>query len=145
MRTGRLDHFGEYARVLKHRARSQMVFVKRLILAILLEQRLFEHFFDAHFSDIGVGIVDEDTWFDVTVGVDMHVIFAACDTTVNEFTVVLEIDGDDGFPSVYTADFANAMDHILTLFRREQEIERRVGTDRHIVEVPDESCAIFDD
>ena len=117
MRTGRLNHFGEYAGVLKHGARSQMVFVKRLVLAILLEQRLLQGFLDAHFSDIGVGIVDEDTRLDVAIGVDMHVVFAACDATVNEFAVVLEIDGDDGFPSVYTADFANAVNHILTLFR----------------------------
>lgn len=85
-----------------------MVVVERLAFGIFLEERLLQAFEQALLVDVGAGIMDKDARFDVAVRVDMAVVAAAGDATVDVLAVVLEVDGKNRLAAFGAADFTDA-------------------------------------
>ena len=86
-----------------------MVAVEGLVLTVCHEQRLLQCGQQVHLLDIGTGIMDEYAGLHISVGVDMTVVSAACDTAAHIFTIVLEVKSEDGLPALSTLCFTSAI------------------------------------
>ncbi len=60
--------------------------------------------------------------FGVAVGVDVEIVPSAGNAAAHELAVVLEVHGVDLLAALVGADLANALDHILALFRRGHQL-----------------------
>ena len=63
--------------------------------------------------NIYVGVVNEYARLYIALGIDVEILPSACDTSSNEFTVVLEVHTEDRFRS---AELTDLMIHFCTLF-----------------------------
>ena len=68
----------------------------------------------------------------------MAILLAAGYAAVYEFAVVLEIQKEDVLSAFPSADFADAVIHILSLFRCQHQLRTGIVADRHEMEVPGE-------
>ena len=122
-----------------------MVAVERLVLTVCHEQRLLQRSQQIHFLDIGTRIMDEYAGLHIPIGIDMTVVSAACDTATHIFTIVLEVKGEDGLATLHGTDFTDAVVHILSLIRIRKQLTGCLISYRHIMEIPAESGALFND
>ena len=137
-------HFAQHLRIFQHGAGAQMVAVKGLFPVISHEQGAFEHFQQRVILDVHVGVVDEYAGFGVAVGVDVEIVPSAGNAAAHELAVVLEVHGVDLLAALVGADLANALDHILALFRRGHQLGGSAVAGGHEVEIPGEHAALFD-
>lgn len=86
-----------------------MVAVEGLVLTVCHKQRLLQRSQQVHFLDIGTRIMDEYAGLHISVGVNMAVVSAACDTAAHIFTIVLEVKSEDGLPALSTLCFTSAI------------------------------------
>ena len=113
-----------------------MVCIERLPFGIFLEQGLAQASEQVVPVDVGAGIVDEYAGFHISGRVDVAVVPSSSDAASDEFPVVLEIDGKQGYGTVTAADLPDPPDHIGTLFRSGQQIQRGFIAYRHVMEEP---------
>ena len=67
-------------------------------------------------TDIGVGIVDKYTGLNITCGVYMEVVSAACNTAAYKFTVILEIYNEHRLSGLGVTHLSQPEIHILSLW-----------------------------
>ena len=72
-----------------------MISVKRLSLVISHEERTLENLEYALVMDVRIGVVYEYTWFGITCRIYMEVVSPTCNTTADEFAVVLEVHREE--------------------------------------------------
>ena len=87
--------------------------------------------------------MDEYTGLHVAVGIDVTVLFASCHAAVYELAVVLEVNGKEFFAAFHVADLTDLVEHVLSLFRTQQELGGCVHSHRHVVEVPCKDTSFF--
>ena len=122
-----------------------MVAVEGLALVIFLEQGLLQAFQQALVMDVGTGVMDEYAGLHIAVGVDVSILAYAGDTAVNVLAVVLEVNAENLLASGKAADLAYTLDHVLTLFGIQHQVNVSTIADGHIVEVPVEAHAVADE
>ena len=61
--------------------------------------------------------MNEDAWLNITGCIDVTISLTAGYTTLNKFTVILEINRKDLFASFNSSDFSDAVFDINPLFR----------------------------
>lgn len=143
--TAAANHIAQNLGVLQHRAGTQMVAVEGLALVIFLEQGLLQAFQQALVMDVGAGVMDEYAGLHIAVGVDVSILAAAGDTAVNVLAVVLEVNAENLLAAGKAADLAYTLDHVLTLFGIQHQVNVSTIADGHIVEVPVEAHAVADE
>ena len=121
-----------------------MVVVERLALVIFLEQGLLQALQQALVVDVGVGVVDKDAGLHIAGRVDVGVLTAAGNATVDVLAIVLEVDAEDGLAAGVAADLAYTVDHIFTLLGVQHQVDVGPVTDGHVVEVPVEAHTVAD-
>ena len=136
-----MDHGFQAIRVLQHGTGPQVVCIERLPFGIFLEQGLAQASEQVVPVDVGAGIVDEYAGFHISGRVDVAVVPSSSDAASDEFPVVLEIDGKQGYGTVTAADLPDPPDHIGTLFRSGQQIQRGFIAYRHVMEEPGKDCS----
>ena len=139
--SGFLDHNGQTARIVQHRAGAQQILVERLIDAILLEERILIGLQQRIRANVGVGIVHESAGLNIAARVDVDIALAAGNASSDIFTVIPEIHGEQrlGF-----AEVPNLVVHILALLGGGHQLRHRVLPDGHIGEKPAEFRAPVD-
>ena len=98
---------------------------------------------DALVVDVGVGIVDEHAGLCVAGRVDVEVVAAAGNAAAHKLTVVLEVHGVERDVALLGTQVADALDHILALFRGGHQLRGCLVADGHVVEVEAEVCALL--
>ena len=73
----------------------------------------------------------------------MSILAAAGDTAVNVLAVVLEVNAENLLAAGKAADLAYTLDHVLTLFGIQHQVNVSTIADGHIVEVPVEAHAVL--
>ena len=143
MGAGLVHHLFQQFGVFQHGAGAQMVFVEGLAVVVGHEQRTLQDLQDAAVMDVGIGVVDEHAGFRITGGVDVEVIAAAGNAAAHELAVVLEVHGVERDIAGFTAQIADALDHVLALFGRGHQFRRCLVAHGHVVEVEAEVCALI--
>lgn len=138
---GQLDHTGQAARVIKQRAGAQMILVERLIFMVLHEQRPFVSLQKGLLVDVGIGVVDKGAGLNVAAGIDVQVVTASCDTSLDVLAVIPEIQGKQ---RLGTPESADLMIHVLTLVRGGHELGHCVHAHGHVGKEPAKFTALFD-
>ena len=141
--TGLVHHFFQQLGVFQHRAGAQMVLVEGLTVVVSHEQRAAEDLQNAAVVDVSVGIVDKHAGFCVTGRVDVEVIAAAGNAAAHELAVVLEVHGVERDIAGFTAQIADALDHVLALLGRGHQLRSCLVAHGHVVEVEAEVCALI--
>ncbi len=77
--------------------------------------------------------MNKHTRVNVTIGIDVQIVAAACNTAINIFAVKEEIHGKEFF--CFT-ELANLMIHEFTLLSRYHQIRRSIRANRHIGKEP---------
>ncbi len=139
-RTRFFDHAAEFLWIFQHGTRLEHVLVEGLSIMIRLEQGRAQPFQQRFFTNIGIGIVYKYTGIHITVGVDMEVTASARDTPAHKFSVVLEVHGKERLALAQIPD--TAIDS-LTLLRLGHQLRHSVVAHGHIMEIPDEIRALF--
>ena len=140
--TGLVYHLFQQLGVLQHGAGTQMVLVEGLAVVVSHEQRAVQDLQDALVVDVGVGIVDEHAGLCVAGRVDMEVVAAAGNAAAHKLTVVLEVHGVERDVALLGTQVADALDHILALFRGGHQLRSSIVAHGHVVEVEAEVCAL---
>ena len=138
---GLLDHHGQPAGVVQHRARSQQVLVERLVGVVLHEQRSLQGFQQRRGMDVVVGVMDEGARLDVAVGVDVQVAAAAGDAAVDVLAIVPEVHREDRLGAAIGTDL---VEHLGPLVGGGDQSRHGVGADGHVGEQPGELGAHVD-
>ena len=92
--------------------------------------------------DVAVRVVDEHTRLCIAGGIDMEIVAAACNTAAYILSIVLEVHGEERNIAFCRAQIADTLDHVAALFRRGQQLRRRIIAHRHIVEVEAKVCSL---
>ncbi len=142
VRAGLLHHLLQKLRVLQHRAGAQMVAVERLALVIGHKQRALQHLEDRVVPDVGIRVMNEHTGLRVAVGVDVEIVPPSGDAAADILAVVLEIHRVELDVAVVRTDLTDPVDHVPALLHRRHQIQHRVLSDRHVVEVEAEVRAL---
>ena len=140
---GCLNDLAKKLRVLQHRAGTKVIAVERLTLVISHEQRALEHLQNGVVMDVGVGEVDEHARLRITVGVDVEVVAASCNTSADEFTVVLEVHGIEADVAVLAADLTDSLDHVFTLLYGRHKLGSCIVANRHQMEIEAKARTLF--
>ena len=94
--------------------------------------------------DVGAGVMDEYAGLHISGRIDMCVLPPSCNTSVDIFAVILEVNAENLLTTGQATDLANSVDHILSLLCVQHQIHVCTITDRHIMEVPVETDAVAD-
>ena len=78
LRTGFFNHLTKLLRILKHRAWTKHIFIKRLTVMICHENRTLQCFQQSIFINICIRIMDKYTWVYITIRIDMKVTSSSC-------------------------------------------------------------------
>ena len=73
-------NYGKSIRIFKHRARTQMIAIKRLPVSVCHKEWLFQSFQQSDFPNIFRRVVNKYTWFYISIRIDMAVVSSTCDT-----------------------------------------------------------------
>ena len=65
--------------------------------------------------DVGIGIMDKYTGFNISVWIDMTIEPATGNTAAYKFSVILEIKGKDRLATLKGSDLPDPVVHIFTL------------------------------
>ena len=112
LRTGFFNHLTKLLRILKHRARTKHIFIKRLTVMICHENRTLQCFQQSIFINICIRIMDKYTWVYITIRIDMKVTSSSCNTSSYILRIILEIHSKNSFCRTILSDLVI---HLLTL------------------------------
>ena len=127
-------HLPQLFRILQHRAGTQHILIERLTVVVCHHHGRLQRFQQCFLANIGIGIMDENTGINITVGINMEVTASACNTAAHIFRVILEIHGKQRLRGPVMADTAVGF---RSLLRCRHQFRGRIISHRHIVKIPD--------
>ena len=81
----------------------------------------------------------------ITICIDMQITASSSYTSSNILAIILEVDAEDRLAAGKAADLAYTLDHVLTLFGIQHQVNVSTIADGHIVEVPVEANTMADE
>ena len=88
--------------------------------------------------------MDENTWFNIALGIHMKIIAPAGNTAADKFGVILKINGKYRLARFGISFCSDRAVNTLPLLGREQQVGIGIVAHGHIVEIPHVFCAGFD-
>ena len=134
-------HLAKQIRIFQHRAGTQVIVIERLPIMIGHEDRRLEALQQGLLADIGVGVVDKHAGIHIAIGIDVQVSAATGNAATHIFSIILKIHGKQRLCPAIVAD---SVIDFRPLLRCWQQLWRGIIAYRHIVEIPDKICALFD-
>jgi len=128
----------ELSGIVQKRARTEVVLVVWLMLAVFHEQRLLKRLQKGAGLYVAVAVVNECTGLDIAVRIDVKVSSAAGYAAVAVFAIIPEIQSEQ---RLGLSERAHLMIHELTLLGADHEIRVGCIADRNISEKPCELAA----